>query len=171
LNPSAPASNTIEITLAGDPAATPRLRFTKSGRKYTPNTADDWKHAIGVALLRTGWRRPPEPITCPFSVQVVCYFERPKSLAKARPEALPKGSKPDLDNLAKAVLDQCTDSGVWRDDAQVFDLHVIKLWAAAGAAPGARITITAHPEFDHHVARPKRPLRNQQQPSLPGRPG
>ena len=173
MNPTTPAPGTIEIALTGEPAATPRLRFNRqSGRTYTPDTADDWKHAIHVALLKTGWRKPAEPPTYPFSVRIVCYFERPKRLAKAAAGAIPKGNKPDNDNLEKAVLDQLTRSGVWRDDAQVFDLHTTKFWAAVGFAPGARITITPHPEHEPHVSSTrKRPVRNQQPTLGAGRPG
>ncbi len=167
-----PSPNPIEIVLVGDPEPTPRLRFTKKGRKYTPDTADAWKHAIGVALLRTGWRRQAEPPTCPFEVRILMYFDRPKYLAKASPEALPKGTKPDIDNLIKAILDELKSMGVYRDDGQVFSLNVQKLWVAAGANPGARITITSHPEPERNVSSTrKRPVRNQQPTLGAGRPG
>lgn len=166
-----PAPNPIEIIVAGDPSATPRARFDPRNPKrpaYTPDTAENWKHAIGIALLRTGWRRQPEPPTCPFSVQIVLYFPRPKYLAKASPEALPRGLRPDNDNLEKAIFDKLSKAGVWRDDGQVYQNQTTKLFAAVGASPGARITITAHPEFEFNVSgRRKHPVRNQQ-PSLPG---
>lgn len=38
-------------------------------------------------------------------------------------------SKPDLDNLAKPVLDGLVDSGVIKDDAQIIELNMRKKWA------------------------------------------
>ena len=32
--------------------------------------------------------------------------------------------KPDIDNLAKAVMDALTDAGAWRDDCQIVELTI-----------------------------------------------
>lgn len=48
--------------------------------------------------------------------------------------------KPDVDKLARAILDALTDAAVLRDDARVARLVVEKRYA--DAATGARITIT-----------------------------
>ena len=148
----------IDLTVANDPAATPRARYDPRRRRmYTPDVADHWKHAIAVELTRAGFRRKPEPPTCGFEVRLVLYFERPGYLDKVQPaQALAKITKPDLDNLEKAVLDVCTDEGVWRDDGQVFAVSKSKYFCAAGARPGARILITPHPELDY-AARRKKP--------------
>ena len=42
----------------------------------------------------------------------------------------PKVTRPDLDNMAKVVLDAGTKAGVWGDDEQVTTLVVRKRWAA-----------------------------------------
>lgn len=47
-------------------------------------------------------------------------------------------SKPDVDNLAKAVLDACTDAGVWHDDSQIIQLSITKTYEPI---TGARLTI------------------------------
>jgi Holliday junction resolvase RusA-like endonuclease len=47
--------------------------------------------------------------------------------------------KPDVDKLVRSTLDALTDSGVFRDDAQVARLSAVKRYA--DAATGARITI------------------------------
>ena len=147
MNPTTPAPGTIEIALTGEPAATPRLRFNRqSGRTYTPDTADDWKHAIHVALLKTGWRKPAEPPTYPFSVRIVCYFERPKRLAKAAAGAIPKGNKPDNDNLQKAVMDAITQlGGFWHDDSQVARVSSRKIYSQS---PGCVVEITQMKETE-----------------------
>jgi Holliday junction resolvase RusA-like endonuclease len=52
-------------------------------------------------------------------------------------------SKPDFDNLAKAVADQLTNCNVWADDGQVALAAVCKRYANPGEATGCRITIEA----------------------------
>jgi Holliday junction resolvase RusA-like endonuclease len=55
--------------------------------------------------------------------------------------SIPHTAKPDADNLAKAVLDVCTDLGIWRDDSQITLLRVGKLYAGKVGTPGCRIVI------------------------------
>ncbi len=75
-------------------------------------------------------------------VGITFFFPRPKchfnskGALKAKSPSAPKG-KPDIDKLARAVLDALT--GVcWKDDAQVVRLYVDKLY---GDTPGARIEV------------------------------
>jgi crossover junction endodeoxyribonuclease RusA len=49
--------------------------------------------------------------------------------------------RPDLDKLARALLDGLGMGGAWADDCQVTHLHVSKLYAD-GIPPGCRVTIT-----------------------------
>ena len=44
-----------------------------------------------------------------------------------------KISKPDLDNLEKAVMDALTTAGVWCDDAQVVEKHSAKVYGKIDA--------------------------------------
>jgi Holliday junction resolvase RusA-like endonuclease len=48
---------------------------------------------------------------------------------------------PDIDKLTRAVLDSCTDAGLWRDDAQVAVLHAAKRYT--NTTPGVLITVRA----------------------------
>jgi Holliday junction resolvase RusA-like endonuclease len=42
-------------------------------------------------------------------------------------------AKPDLDNLAKAVMDAISDLGtIWRDDSQVAALRMSKMYTGCG---------------------------------------
>ena len=61
----------------------------------------------------------------------------------AKPSApVAHAGKPDVDNLAKLILDQITRSGnVWRDDSQVVSLTVHKFWAV-GAEQGCSVSIS-----------------------------
>lgn len=64
-------------------------------------------------------------------VSIICMFTRPKAhynksgLSKSAP--VHHTQTPDTENLAKPVLDAL--KGVcWRDDSQVVDLQVLKMW-------------------------------------------
>jgi Holliday junction resolvase RusA-like endonuclease len=51
-------------------------------------------------------------------------------------------TRPDLDKLARALLDALTGL-VFADDSQVVGLHVRKAYAQPGAQPGVQVVITA----------------------------
>lgn len=55
-------------------------------------------------------------------------------------ERVPHEKKPDLDNLAKSVLD-ALNGIVWRDDAQVASLSMSKQIAAGDECPGVLIRV------------------------------
>lgn len=67
-------------------------------------------------------------------------LSRPKSTPKRRTPAATK--RPDVDKLARAVLDAITDV-VIVDDAQVIDLRATKRLAELGEMPGVQIRIDA----------------------------
>lgn len=63
-------------------------------------------------------------------------FVRPRSVSvKARPFP---SVKPDIDKTLRALLDGITDSGLWRDDAQVVTAHVSKVYAER---PGVHVQV------------------------------
>jgi Holliday junction resolvase RusA-like endonuclease len=51
-------------------------------------------------------------------------FVRPKSVKRERPTV-----KPDVDKTLRALMDGISDSGIWRDDAQVVTVHMSKVYA------------------------------------------
>jgi Holliday junction resolvase RusA-like endonuclease len=86
--------------------------------------------------------------TGPLRVDVAVYFMRPKShfFTGKRSDVLRPDapnfhtSKPDRDNLDKAILDAITNAGIWKDDAQVCAGTLTKAYVQFIA--GADITIT-----------------------------
>jgi crossover junction endodeoxyribonuclease RusA len=72
-------------------------------------------------------------------VQVTLDFalQRPKSLPKRTSQHL---KKPDIDKLARAVLDALTGI-LYQDDSEVVRLEVTKRYAAPIEAPSVRITV------------------------------
>ena len=64
-------------------------------------------------------------------MQISIYTEPPKSISKKKREELLKGypmKKPDLDNVAKIILD-ALNGIAWKDDTQVVGLRVNRMWA------------------------------------------
>ena len=78
-------------------------------------------------------------------VDIDFYFARPQRLLGSKHAAGPirKGSKPDRDNLDKAVLDALTKAGLWEDDDQVCAGEPCKWSVAQGGVAGARVVVTA----------------------------
>ena len=54
----------------------------------------------------------------------------PTSISKKKKETLHYVSKrPDIDNLAKAVMDAINQVGIWEDDSQVAHLDIRKIYS------------------------------------------
>jgi Holliday junction resolvase RusA-like endonuclease len=105
-------------------------------RFYDSDVADVWKRAVRRALFETLEQTRWELTLAQVSVSITFAMPRPKSHSGAKglkPSApVAHVGKPDVDNLAKLILDQITRSGnVWRDDSQVVSLTVHKFWAVA----------------------------------------
>ena len=128
----------LEFWVEGTPKAQPRVKAFARGKHagvYTPDTADFWKAEVRRAALA---KCPtPEPLRGPLSVQLTFLMPRPKS----RKGDVWHATKPDGDNLTKAVLDALTDAGIWGDDAQVARQLVQKLYATGTNDAGCAIII------------------------------
>lgn len=71
---------------------------------------------------------------CP--VKVFAYFDMPQP---KKPKFGRPAVKPDVDKLARALLDGMTDGGLLKDDSRVVDLHVVKRYSES---PGVSVTVT-----------------------------
>ena len=130
----------ITFTVAGDPVPQPRARVSTAGgfaRAYVPakHPVHAYRHAIQMAAIDAGLRNEAGPV----AVVIDCVFARPKSHmtkkgVKATAPALPR---PDVDNLAKSVLDSI--GPIIGDDAQVSRLVVEKSYGTE-ARTTVRIT-------------------------------
>ena len=135
--------STLTFQVTGEPKGQPRPRaFARKmgavhvARFYDSDVADEWKSAVQIALLEMATQTRWELTLGPVAVELRFAMPRPKSHfgAKGLKPSAPVAhvGKPDVDNLAKLILDQLTRSGnVWRDDSQVVSLTVHKFWAVA----------------------------------------
>ena len=78
------------------------------------------------------------PFAGAVQVSVVFRLPRPKSLPRRVQQCV---KKPDIDKLARLVLDGLTGV-LFLDDAVVVDLHARKVYSPLDVAPGAVITVT-----------------------------
>lgn len=126
----------VSFTVAGEPKPQPRPRAFRRGAHasvYNPDTADAWKAAVAAEALRC---RPPKVLQGPLWVSLAFWLPRPKWL-QGRDYIEWHSSRPDVDNLAKAVLDAIQGCGWWEDDGQVADLAVRKCYARLDPQTGA----------------------------------
>lgn len=137
----------MQFRVLGIPKAQPRARaFARKmggkfvARVYDAGTAESWKSMVvtcGNAV------RPQVPLEGPLRVDITFLMPRPARLRKKKspPGRIWFASKPDRDNLDKAVLDAMTQTGWWIDDAQVVSGMVQKVYCAVDEAPGAIIAV------------------------------
>jgi len=137
------------VRVYGLPKGQPRARaFAVNGkaRMYDPGTAEAWKAQIAQAMQP---HMPPIPHDCTIKLDVMFLMPRPKShfgTGKKATVLKPSApmfytSKPDRDNLDKAVLDALTAMGFWRDDSLAAKGAIIKVYCPLGVPPGAILKI------------------------------
>ena len=118
------------------PKGKARPRFARGGHPYTDPDQSRHEQAIRRAWMD---RHGMEPVGGPHSpVSVTIDFAKPlpKSVKVPRPWTL----KPDLDNLAKSVLD-ALNGVAYVDDAQIVKLTVRKLSQTREVPAGIRVTV------------------------------
>ena len=126
---------TFSLTFHVDinPVPKGRPRFSKVGgfmRSYTPKKTSDYETEVRTQAQSVMTR---EPLETPLAVYLYFRLPIPRSHTKKRQEACLNGSerpikKPDIDNLAKSVLDGL-NGVVWHDDSQIVSLHLTKVYA------------------------------------------
>lgn len=129
----------LTFTVDGPPVPQPRPRISTwggRGRAYTPkdHPVGPYRQAVAIRAALAAKAARWEQATGPVEVEITCQFQRPPSHATkaggVRTTAPAFPPRADVDNLAKAVLDAVSDSGVvWDDDDQVVRLVVSKGYA------------------------------------------
>lgn len=138
------APRVVAVSIPGVPVAQGRgraVRFGNSVRVIDPSKSRSWKGAAQVFMLQARQAAGMHaPHTEPLRLVIDAYWPRPKSTPKRAPAgAIPRPSRPDADNVAKAVMD--AGNGIlWADDSLVVDLVVRKWVHAAGGEPRVEVT-------------------------------
>lgn len=114
-----------------EPVAKGRPRFAMGGkfpRAYTPEKTKNYETQIGY-ICKTIIKNPIKDI--PLFLSAKFYMPIPKSLSKKKREELVgkwHTSKPDTDNLLKAICDGMNGI-VWQDDSQVAKIESYKQYS------------------------------------------
>ena len=143
----------MKVTIPGDPVGKGRPRLSTRGghaRAYTPKKTRLWEEYAASLMWKT---HKGDPIAAPVRVTVNAVQERPKRLLPrsaggsfpAR-EACPLGrlwrpTKPDADNVLKAVLDALVLAEVILDDVQAVEVVARSLYGDIGETSRVEVEV------------------------------
>ena len=121
----------IRFQVPGEPKAKARPRVTRSGIAFTPKNTVMYEN-----LVRTSFQKfypNYAPVDCEVEAIITAYFSIPKSVSNKKRELMSFGlinptKKPDLDNIAKAILDSLNGIA-YKDDSQIVSLLISKKYS------------------------------------------
>ena len=117
-----------KIIIEGKIKGKARPRFnTRTGHAITPKDTVQYENWVKMCYRE---QQATKYLEGPLRALIVAYYKIPKSYTKKRVEAIRRGEeyptkKPDLDNIAKIVLDSLNKIA-YDDDAQIVELTVLK---------------------------------------------
>ena len=125
----------LQYTVIGiaKPQARPKVfhKVLKNGRPFvsTFSPKTDWFHLVYIESLKQK-NLLKNRLSGALRLNLLFCMPIPKSISKKKKEKLFYVSKrPDVDNLAKAVMDAINQVGLWEDDSQIAVLEVSKIYA------------------------------------------
>jgi len=122
----------LQFTVPGEPRGKGRPRFTRRGFAYTDTATRDYETLIREQANTAMRYWPDGMVATPVSVRIDIYKGVPKSWSMAKRKRALDGQeipgKPDLDNVAKGVLD-AMNGVAYIDDTQVVRLLVQKQYS------------------------------------------
>lgn len=131
----------VRFTVPGQPVAKGRPRISTRGgfaRAYTPAKTVAYEGLVALAGQTAMCGAPP--YAGAVSLEITAVFPIPESWSKRRKaDAHWHTSKPDQDNIAKAVGDGL-NGVVWKDDSQIASSKVLKVY---GETPGLHVVVEA----------------------------
>lgn len=134
---------TVRFHVPGQPVGKGRPRIGKVGahaRMFTPQKTASYEGMVSLAAQQAmnGAALIEGPVQAQLRIDVMipASWSGKKQRAAAAGEVLPT-SKPDADNVVKAIFD-ALNGVVWKDDVQVVDLTVKKRYSTV---PGVAVRI------------------------------
>ena len=131
----------MEFTLSLPPPPTHqaalRILKTRDGRQFigkmARSNAVKWCKAATLLLKAEAGRRGYQMVSEACYVYVKFYYphtkESKREAVRGGYTVVDKATRPDLDNLAKGVLDCLVDAGVLKDDGMICQLNLCKYYA------------------------------------------
>lgn len=121
----------IKLDLFGNPVPQKRPRFARRGN-FVNCYDDQLKLKEGYRWqLKSQYRN--DPLEIPLALNLVFYMPIPSSFSGIKKRQMNNGviahsKKPDLDNLAKFVLD-CLNGILFKDDSQICEIRMRKIYS------------------------------------------
>lgn len=133
------------VFVAGHPAPQGSKRHVGNGVMVeSSKRVKPWREDVRAALLDEHGQPRRQFGDAAVAVELAFVMPRPTSTPKRRtPPAI---RKPDIDKLARALLDAITSAGVVADDARVTHLCATKRVAEIGETPGCHIQVSEVPQ-------------------------
>lgn len=135
----------ITFTIPGQPQGKQRPRIGKFGahtRMFTPAKTVAYEGLVAHAAHQAMDGRPliegPVAVQMDLQCQVPASWPKRKQLQALEGQIRPT-TKPDIDNVVKAVFDGC-NGVLWRDDVQVVELTLRKRYSET---PCVRVEVEA----------------------------
>lgn len=130
----------VTIVIPGEPQGKGRPRFNGRSGVYTPAKTAAYEQMIGI--LAKSSMRGKTILTGPLHVDLRAVMQIPKSWSKAKKNAAIIGeirptSKPDIDNIIKAVADGMNQI-VYADDGAIASVSASKVY---GLNPFVAVTV------------------------------
>lgn len=121
------ADKVIVIPMPPQPKQRPHFA---NGHAYTPRKTREYEEAVQL-IARTMIK---QPLTGAVRLKATFYMPIPKSWSKAKRREAEKGmlshtSKPDTDNLLKAIMDSLNGGIGYNDDKQVVEIIAEKVYS------------------------------------------
>lgn len=146
----------LEFTVLGTPSPQGSKRHVGKGVMVeSSKTLRPWRDLVAWTAREA--HRPDPPFDGPVNLNLTFTLKRPRAhyrtgkhhaeLRSDAPVFHPK--KPDLDKLARAIMDALTTASVWKDDSQVATLHARKTYGDE-----ERVDIIVEPLADHDRRHP-----------------
>lgn len=134
---------TVVFTVPGQPVGKGRPRIGKVGnhaRMFTPAKTVSYESTVALAAQQAMAGAPlihgPASAVLRLTLAIPASWSRKKQ-EQARAGAVLPTTKPDADNVVKAIFD-AINGVVWRDDSQVVELTLTKVY---GSTPGVSVRI------------------------------
>ena len=136
----------IRFTVPGQPQGKGRAKIVKIGgfsRMATPQKTVAYEGLVAHAAQQAIAGKPlidgPVHVWMKVECQVPASWSAKKQREALAGQVLP-ATKPDVDNVVKAIFDGC-NGVLWRDDVQCVDLLVSKRYSAR---PGVTVEVQRH---------------------------
>lgn len=142
-------TGSIRVVVPGQPVAKGRPRVTRKGHAYTPKRTRDYEKLVKECWISAG----SASVGRSQVIMIInLYMKIPKSESKKKKQQMlageiPHVKKPDVDNIAKCIIDSL-NSLAYDDDSQITQLRVSKTYSDN---PRAEILIM-NPEYERYLS-------------------